>query len=304
MTPSCIPTPPTPDPPETVPASETTASRGEARRARRGTGPARRGTRGPLIVAAVAAVVTLAFILTSILGGGDPAGDVAGSTPDPGTSQADDPTAGDPTAGEGTAVAAAPSSDDEAEFDAVDTLPNIARRIQGDPTAVGAIDAPVVMVEYSEFQCPYCRKFAEDIAPELQGYIDDGTLRIEWRDFPLIGEESTLASLGAHAAANQDAFWEFHDAVFANQPPQNSGQITEEWLIGIAESIGLENEQFRADLAAPATAAAVEENKQEAFDILATSTPLFFVNKIPIVGAQPVETFVDVIEFAAEEAGA
>ncbi|NCD20807.1 MAG: hypothetical protein EOL89_12665, partial [Actinobacteria bacterium] len=199
--------------------------------------PARRGTRGPLIVAAVAAVVTLAFILASVLGGGDTAGDTAGSTPDLGTSQAGDPTAGEGDAGEGTAAEETPSSGEEAAFEAVDTLPNIARRIQGDPTAVGAIDAPVVMVEYSEFQCPYCRKFAEDIAPELQGYIEDGTLRIEWRDFPLIGEESTLASLGAHAAANQEAFWEFHDAVFANQPPQNSGQITEEWLVGIAESI-------------------------------------------------------------------
>jgi protein-disulfide isomerase len=268
---------------------------------RRESRPTRRGTRGPLIVAAVAAVVTLAFILAPVLGGGDTAGGTAGSTPAPGESQASDP-----GTGEGTAVAEAPSSGEEAEpaFEAVETLPNIARRINGDPTAVGAIDAPVVMVEYSEFQCPYCRKFAEDIAPQLQGHIDDGTLRIEWRDFPLIGEESTLASLGAHAAANQDAFWEFHDAVFANQPPQNSGQITEEWLVGIAESIGLDTEQFRADLADPATAAAVEENKQEAFDILATSTPLFFVNKIPIVGAQPVETFVDVIEFAAEEAGA
>lgn len=265
---------------------------------RRESRPTRRGTRGPLIVAAIAGVVTLAFILASVLGGGDPAEEAAEATPDAGETGASGEETG-AAASSGPAAAAG-----EAAFEAVDTLPNIARRINGDPTAVGAIDAPVVMVEYSEFQCPYCRKFAEDIAPELQGYIDDGTLRIEWRDFPLIGEESTLASLGAHAAANQDAFWEFHDAVFANQPPQNSGQITEEWLVGIAESIGLDTEQFRADLAAPATAAAVEENKQEAFDILATSTPLFFVNKIPIVGAQPVETFVDVIEFAAAEAGA
>ncbi|MGM0384778.1 MAG: DsbA family protein [Actinomycetota bacterium] len=254
-----------------------------------------RSTRGPLIIAAIAAVVTLAFILISILAG-NPAGDTAEGLPDPAASAKATGQEMGATTSSGEEVAEEPA------FEAVDTLPNIARRINGDPTAVGAIDAPVVMVEYSEFQCPYCRKFALDIAPELQGYIDDGTLRIEWRDFPLLGEESTTASLGGHAAANQGKFWEFHDAVFANQPPQNSGQITEEWLVGIAESIGLDTEQFRADLTDPATAAAVEENRQEAFDILATSTPLFFVNKIPIVGAQPVETFVDVIEFARAEA--
>lgn len=245
-------------------------------------------------MAAVAAMVTLAFVLVSVLGGRDASAPAADPAPvgSPGAAQP-------ATGGDASKEEATPSA---ATFEAVDTLPNIARRIQGDPTARGAIDAPVVMVEYSEFQCPYCRKFAEDIAPELQPFIDDGTLRIEWRDFPLLGEESTTASLGAHAAASQGRFWEFHDAVFASQPPLNSGQITEDWLVGIAESIGLDTQQFRADLADPATAAAVEANKQEAIDILATSTPLFFVNKIPIVGAQPVETFVDVIEFARAEA--
>src|SRR5699024_5603667 len=65
------------------------------------------------------------------------------------------------------------------------------RRDADDPMAIGDVDAPVVLIDYSDFQCPFCGKFARDTAPELiDEYVDEGILRIEWRDFPYLGDDS------------------------------------------------------------------------------------------------------------------
>lgn len=73
-------------------------------------------------------------------------------------------------------------------------LVKLARRGVGDPLAVGRADAPVVMVEYADFKCGYCGKFARDSEPALiKKYVEDGTLRIEWRNFPIFGNQSEAA---------------------------------------------------------------------------------------------------------------
>ncbi|MCQ3971414.1 DsbA family protein, partial [Klebsiella pneumoniae] len=92
------------------------------------------------------------------------------------------------------------------------------------PLSLGEDDAPVVMVMYSEFQCPFCGKFARDTEPELvERFVDEGILRIEWRDLPYLGEESLTAVAAGRAAADQDAFWPFAARLYADQAPPNSG---------------------------------------------------------------------------------
>ena len=94
------------------------------------------------------------------------------------------------------------------------TWEQLVRRESDDPMALGEADAPVVMVAYSEFQCPFCGKFARDTEPVLiEKYVEDGTLRIEWRDFPYLGPESTVAARGGRAAAAQDRFGGFEQAM-------------------------------------------------------------------------------------------
>src|SRR5699024_10549139 len=69
---------------------------------------------------------------------------------------------------------------------------DMSRRDEADPLAMGAVDAPVVMVEYADFRCPFCGVFARDVQPELiSRYVDEGILRIEWRDLPIFGDQST-----------------------------------------------------------------------------------------------------------------
>ncbi|MCO8126865.1 DsbA family protein [Acidimicrobiia bacterium EGI L10123] len=171
------------------------------------------------------------------------------------------------------------------------------------PMAKGDDDAPVVMVMYSEFQCPFCGKFARDTEPELvERFVDDGTLRIEWRDLPYLGPESLQAAVAGRAAAEQGGFWELADALFADQAPPNSGRLTAEHLVDVASGLGLDAERFRADLADADLVEAVRADVDEAVGFGVTGTPAFFVNGQVIMGAQPVEVFVEAIEQAANAA--
>ncbi len=225
----------------------------------------------PLIVAAIAA---LALGIVLLQGGDD---------------QEDSPNSAAPA----TASGAPPESWEQ-----------LVRRDADDPMALGEADAPVVMVAYSEFQCPFCGKFARDTEPALvEKFVEDGTLRIEWRDFPYLGAESTVAAAGGRAAAAQDRFWEFEEAMYADQLPPNSGNLDEDYLVSVAEDIGLDVDRFREDLDSSEAEQAVQDDFAEGQAIGVTGTPTFIINGVPVIGAQPTEVFEQAIEQAAEEAG-
>lgn len=169
--------------------------------------------------------------------------------------------------------------------------------------ALGNANAPVTMIEYSDFQCPFCGKFARETEPALIGkYVEDGMLRIEWRDFPYLGQESVNAALAARAAQAQDKFWEYHEILYNNQKSTNSGAFSDENLIEYARQADLDTEQFEKDLQSDEYVEAVEADFQEGQQRGVTGTPTFFINGERLVGAQPAEVFEEAIEQAAEEA--
>ena len=85
-----------------------------------------------------------------------------------------------------------------------DLSAGLARRDADDYTAIGDVDAPLVMIEYSDYRCPYCALYATETQPELiKKYVDTGKLRIEWRDTPIFGEQSLDAAVAAPAAGEQ-----------------------------------------------------------------------------------------------------
>lgn len=179
----------------------------------------------------------------------------------------------------------------------------LAHRQEGDPLARGRVDAPVVLIEWADFQCPFCGKYARETEPTLmREYVDRGVLRIEWRDFPYFGEQSVQAAKAARAAGRQGKFWQFHKAVYALELPPRSGRLTDERLGVIAEQIGLDMTRFRSDMADPDLADAVEADFAEAQQLGISGTPTFLVNGQPLVGAQPLETFRQVIDRAAKQA--
>lgn len=207
-----------------------------------------------------------------------------GAPPAP-TEAATAPTEG---AAEPEPTTAAPTlSQEQREF-----LLGLARRDPDDPLAKGEVDAPVVIIEYADYRCPYCASWGREVQPALQDLIDDGTVRLEFRDRVLFGEDSEATALAARAAGEQGLFWEFHDAVFAAAPESGHPDMPREKLLGLAEEVGVPDlEQFEADLDSPELRAAMEADNAEAESIGVRSTPSFLVNTVALIGAQPEPAF-------------
>lgn len=180
-----------------------------------------------------------------------------------------------------------------------DVLSRLARRQYGDPAALGRVDAPVVVVEYADFQCPFCGQFARQTQPRLvSDYVEKGLVRLEWRDLPYLGPESQAAARAARAAGDQGRFWQFHDAVYAAQRGVNSGALSDPALRAIASRLGLDLARFDADRASAATAGAISRDQREATSFGIDSTPAFIVGGTPVLGAQPYDVFKQAIDAA------
>ncbi|MEU9062480.1 thioredoxin domain-containing protein [Streptomyces sp. NPDC048430] len=201
----------------------------------------------------------------------------------------------------------APASDTPAaatagpDPDVYEELAGLARRDAGDKLAQGRADAPVVLIEYADFQCGYCGKFARDTEPELiKRYVEDGTLRIEWRNFPIFGEASEAAARASWAAGRQDRFWAFHRAAYAEGAKEKG--FGEDRLRALAQQAGVKDlDRFARDTDSAAATEAVREDREQAYGIGATSTPSFLINGRPLAGAQPMAVFTEAIEDAAAE---
>ncbi|QNE75984.1 thioredoxin domain-containing protein [Streptomyces finlayi] len=188
---------------------------------------------------------------------------------------------------------------DDPSADVYAGLAGLARRDAGDKLAQGRTDAPVVLIEYADFKCGYCGKFARDTEPALiKKYVRDGTLRIEWRNFPIFGEESEAAARAAWAAGRQNRFWEFHRVAYAEDAKEKG--FGKDRLKELARQAGVKDlDRFVRDTDGTAAADAVRADQEQGYGIGATSTPSFLVNGRPIAGAQPMETFTRAIEAAA-----
>ena len=139
--------------------------------------------------------------------------------------------------------------------------------------------------------------------PELyEKYVKDGTLKIEWKDFPYQGRESIDAALAARAAQAQGRFWEYHDLVYANQSSGNSGGYNEESLTALAEGAGLDTQKFEKDLREARYEAVVQADFKEGQGLGISGTPTFVINGRVLVGLQPLATFEEAIEEAEREA--
>lgn len=238
--------------------------------------------RGLIIGAIIAAVVLLALIIVGTIG-------------QPAAPPATAPTA--PAEGSGAAETQPEQSPP--------ALPDLSRRIEGDPTAMGAVDAPVVMIEYADYRCPFCSVFARDTLPALvEEYVADGRLRVEWRDLPLFGEDSVAAAVAARAAGEQGRFWEYHHVVAEAAPNSGHPDLPREKLIEFATAAGVPDvAAFTTALDSPELLAQVQADQAEAQSLGVPSTPTFLIGGGAVVGAQPIENFRTAIDTALAEAG-
>jgi protein-disulfide isomerase len=173
------------------------------------------------------------------------------------------------------------------------TLADAERRDPDDPLAVGPVDAPVGLVVFSDYQCQFCARWSDQTLPSMMEYVDDGDLRIEWRDVNVYGRDSERAARAAYAAALQGRFWEYHHALYPDGTNRSPDGLSQDSLLDIAQELSLDMPQFRTAIDNPATVEAVMRNQELGISLGAFSTPSFVMGGQPIVGAQPTEVFVD-----------
>jgi protein-disulfide isomerase len=155
----------------------------------------------------------------------------------------------------------------------------------------GPESAPVTIVEFSDFQCPFCARVVLTLKEIERTY--KGSVRIVWKHLPLssIHNDAVGAALAAEAAGRQGKFWEFHDKLFADQ-----GKLGYDDLLQHARDLQLDMGRFQADVLNAVEKKKIEADVQEAGALGVVSTPSTFINGRPLIGAQPFGTFAKIID--------
>jgi protein-disulfide isomerase len=145
--------------------------------------------------------------------------------------------------------------------------------------SLGAEDAPVVVVEYADFQCPYCEQFASATGRQLkEDYVEQGQVRFVFRHLAFIGDESTWAAEASECANEQGRFWDYHDKLFEEQAGENQGAFGKDNLKRFAAELGLDTEQFDQCFDSGEYRSKVREEVKEAQRRRISSTPSVLVN--------------------------
>ena len=176
----------------------------------------------------------------------------------------------------------------------------------GDAFAIGDPDAPITIVEFTDFQCPFCVRHFQQTYPRIvEEYVDAGVVRYVFKDFPLnsIHPQAAEAAQAARCANDQDAFLEMHDLLFQRQM-QWGGQNPTEIFVGFAEDLDLDTGAFNECLTSGKYEDAVNADLNQGIQLGVTGTPAFFLNGFGISGAQPYDLFEEAIEsLLAEQEG-
>ena len=163
---------------------------------------------------------------------------------------------------------------------------------EDDDPVIGPDDAPITIIEFSDFECPYCRRWHQEVFTRImEDYPDQ--VRLVYRDFPLksIHPNAAPAAEAANCAREQGAFWEFSESLYSGEY-----ELSRASYILIAVNLGLDKEALEECIDSGRYADEVEADYQFAGNLGVRSTPTFFLNGLPIVGAPPYEVFQDVIE--------
>jgi protein-disulfide isomerase len=145
--------------------------------------------------------------------------------------------------------------------------------------ALGAADAPVLVIEYADYQCPYCKQFADGAEQQLrEEYVAGGQVRFVIRNLAFIGDESVWAAEAAECAEDQDRFWDYHDKLYAEQRAENSGAFSQENLKQFAAELGLDTASFDSCLDSGKYRDQVRAERNEAQLRQIRSTPSLLVN--------------------------
>jgi protein-disulfide isomerase len=188
-----------------------------------------------------------------------------------------------------------------------DTPQTASVSIGKEPTQLGAADAPVTVVEFTDYQCPFCKRFIQTTFPQLKrDYIDTGKVRWIVRDLPLgFHANANKAAIAAHCAGDQGKYWEMRDILF-----KNNANLGNEKLPRYAREIGLDAKEFDACLSSDRHQSQIDQSSREAGKIRVTGTPSFIIGKTAgdtvsgklVIGAQPTAVFIAGIQRVLNQA--
>jgi len=161
----------------------------------------------------------------------------------------------------------------------------------------GDANAPVTIIEFADFQCPYCGRFFAETKPQIdEQYMQSGKVRFAYFNFAFLGQESNWAAEAAECASDQNKFWEYHDMLYGSQSGENQGAFNKDNLKKFAEELGLDTSAFTECLDSGKYTQLIQDESSMASSIGVRSTPTFLVNGQAVVGAQPFEIFQQTID--------
>lgn len=180
----------------------------------------------------------------------------------------------------------------------IDTRLSYVALTSGGAPVRGDSSAPITLIEFADFQCPNCGRFARNTAPQIvESYVETGKVNMVYKHFPIRGSDSISASLASQCAADQGRFWDFHDLLFNSQKAEGSGWASAENMKGFASELGLDREEFDSCLDSQKYKALVDGDLAFGREIGVSGTPTFVIVNSDgsepegILGAQPLTTF-------------
>lgn len=162
---------------------------------------------------------------------------------------------------------------------------------------LGDKNAKVEVVEFGDFQCPFCGKFYTEVEKQLiKDYVDTGKVKFAFRHYAFLGQESTDAAIASECANEQGKFWEYHNYLYENQQGENQGAFSKDNLKKFAASLGLNTSQFNTCLDSGKYAKNVTDDFADGQKAGVSGTPATFINGQLVSGAQPYTSFKTVID--------
>jgi len=157
--------------------------------------------------------------------------------------------------------------------------------------SIGPEDAPITIVEFSDYQCPYCRRWHDEVyQPLLAAY--PGKIKLVYRNLPLttIHPDALSAAEAAMCAGEQNAYWQYHEKLFGSEALNTSVYMQ------YAQDLGLNTQSFETCITENKYQKDIQADSDFALNLGISSTPTFFINGLAVVGAQPISVFKQVID--------
>ncbi len=173
---------------------------------------------------------------------------------------------------------------------------------------LGNANAPVTLIEYGDYQCPFCGEFFSQTEPSIiQNYVNAGKVRFVFRNFAFLGPESTAAAEAADCAEDQNRLWAYHDALYSAKVADDAGGGQEDdgffsaaEVLKLGQQVGLNMTTFTSCVQNNTDANLVAQEKGDAANFGVNSTPTFFINGAMITGAQPYSVFQQALDSALQ----